>query len=89
MSFRTLRVALLVAVAVCLLGPAAVANPKQAKLYLEAFPNMEKPKCIACHTIEKPKKDANHDLNAYGKKVKELTETPTADDYKKAGKIPA
>ena len=89
MSYRTLRVAMFTAVVVCFLGPAAYANPKQVKSYQEAFPDAEKPKCISCHAVAKPKKDANHDLNAYGKKVKALAETPAAEEYKKAGKIPA
>ncbi len=89
MSYRTLRVALFTAAAFCFVVPTAFANPKQVKFYLEAFPGAEKPKCIACHSVEKPKKDANHDLNEYGKKVKALAETPAAEEYKKAGEIPA
>ncbi len=88
-SYRTLRLSLLTAVVFCFVSSPAFATTKQVKFYQEAYPDVEKPKCIACHTAEKPKKDANHDLNDYGKKVKALAEEPTAEEYKKAGQIPA
>lgn len=63
----------------------AYANVKQAKAYKGAYPDT-KPKCIHCHTIEKPKKeDGKHDLNEYGKKVKTIKEVPDAAAYKEAG----
>ncbi len=69
----------------------ASANIKQVKVYQEAYPDAEKPKCIACHTAEKPKKEGDHELNDYGKKVdaSKTGEAPTADDFKKAGPISA
>lgn len=64
----------------------AWANVKQIKAYKEAFPD-EKPKCIHCHAVEKPKKeDGQHDLNAYGEKVKALAAEPTVETYQAAGK---
>ena len=64
----------------------AYANVKQIKAYKEAFPD-EKPKCSHCHVSEKPKKeDGEHDLNAYGKKAKELKAEPDAETYKAIGK---
>lgn len=69
--------------AFCLVSRADIA---QIKVYKEAYPD-SKPKCIDCHTTALPKKDADHELNDYGKKVKDLAEKPTADDYKKAGSI--
>lgn len=89
MLCRTLKFSLFSLIAVFALSSTAFATPKQVKFYQEAYPNAEKPKCIACHAVEKPKKEGNHDLNDYGKKVKELAETPSAEDYKKAGEIPA
>ena len=66
--------------------PNAWANVKQIKAYKEAFPE-EKPKCIHCHVSEKPKKEAGeHELNDYGKKVKQLREEPDTETYKAAGK---
>ena len=63
----------------------AFANVKQIKAYKEAYPDT-KPKCIHCHTIEKPKKeDGKHDLNEYGKKVKAIKEVPDSETYKQAG----
>ena len=69
----------------------AFANTTQIKAYKEAFPD-EKPKCIGCHDVEKPKKDGDHGWNEYGKKVKALAEAakkeaPDADTYKQAGQI--
>ena len=65
----------------------ALADVKQIKAYKEAYPDT-KPKCIWCHTSEKPKKDdGQHDLNDYGKKVKALATEPGAADYKTAGPV--
>lgn len=65
----------------------ALADVKQIKAYKEAYPDA-KPKCIWCHTVEKPKKeDGQHELNAYGKKVKALATEPGAADYKAAGPV--
>jgi len=65
----------------CGLGQANIA---MLKAYKEAYPD-SKPKCINCHVSEKPKKDEDHELNGYAKKVKALADKPTAADYKKAG----
>lgn len=62
------------------------ANPAEIKLYKEAYPDA-KPKCINCHTIALPKKDGDHELNAYGKKVTSIDAKPTAETYQKAGSI--
>ena len=65
----------------------ALADVKQIKAYKEAYPDA-KPKCIWCHTSEKPKKeDGQHELNDYGKKVKALATEPSSGDYKKAGPV--
>lgn len=63
---------------------AAQADLPQVKLYKEAYPDA-KPKCINCHTAAVPKKDGDHELNDYGKKVKATDEKPTAETYKKVG----
>ena len=64
------------------------ANIKQVKVYKEAFPD-EKPKCACCHVDKMPKKeDGKHDLNEYGKKVVALSQEPTAENYRAAGKAP-
>ncbi len=61
------------------------ANVKQIKAYKEAYADT-KPKCIHCHTLEKPKKeDGEHDLNEYGKKVKAIKEVPDTAAYTLAG----
>lgn len=65
----------------------AQASLKQIKLYKEAFPDA-KPKCIECHVDEKPKKDdGQHEANDYGKAIMSTDKEPTADTYKKVGKI--
>ncbi len=65
--------------------PSAFADVKQIKIYKEAYPD-SKPKCAHCHVDTTPKKeDGKHDLNDYGKKVKAIAETITADNYKQAG----
>lgn len=65
------------------------ADPKQIKVYKEAFPD-ESPKCIMCHASKMPKKDdGQHELNDYGKKVKAENAEPTAETYTKVGKAPA
>lgn len=64
------------------------ADVAQMKVYKEAYPGT-KPKCIACHLEQLPKKDAGkHELNDYGKKAKAEMEKPTAEVYKKIGKAP-
>lgn len=63
------------------------ADLEQVKAYKEAYPD-SKPKCIGCHDVALPKKDGEHGLNEYGKKVTALAEKPTAADYTKAGAIP-
>jgi hypothetical protein len=72
----------------------AYANPKVIKAYKEAFEG-EKPKCLACHVDEKPKKEGPHDLNEYGKKVQEAAKKATpaeavydASVFKALGKAP-
>ena len=63
------------------------ADVNQIKAYKEAFPDA-KPKCINCHVDAIPKKDeGKHVLNAYGLKVKETASKPTAETYKKVGKV--
>jgi hypothetical protein len=67
----------------------AKADLAQIKIYKEAFSD-SKPKCIECHVSEKPKKeDGAHELNEYGKAVKEVTgeEEIDAENYTKIGKI--
>lgn len=66
----------------------AWANIKEIKAYKEAYPDT-KPKCIGCHTDEKPKKDdGQHELNDYGKKVAAIKAEPDADAFKQAGPLP-
>ena len=65
------------------------ADVNQIKAYKEAFPDA-KPKCVDCHVDAIPKKDeGKHNWNAYGTKIKETAakEKPTAETYKKVGKI--
>ncbi len=63
----------------------AYANVKQIKAYKEAYPDT-RPKCIHCHTLEKPKKeDSQHDPNEYGKKVIAIKAEPDAGTYRQAG----
>ena len=65
----------------------ARADVQQIKVYKEAFPDA-KPKCLFCHVDALPKKDdGKHELSAYGKKIKEISATPTAETYKKAGPV--
>ncbi len=67
----------------------AQANLTQLKAYKDAYPDT-KPKCIDCHVDKIPKKvDGQHDPSDYGKAVIKAagTEKPTADTYKKVGKI--
>jgi len=64
----------------------ALADMPQMKIYKEAFPG-EKPKCATCHLEALPKKENGKGaLNAYGQKVVAIRQTPTAEDYKQAGK---
>ncbi len=78
------------AAALFILAPQAHADLKQMKAYKEAYPD-SKLKCVDCHAEAKPSKDdGQHELNDYGKTVKALVKpevAPTADEYKKAGKI--
>ena len=63
------------------------ANLEQVKIYKAAFPDEEKPKCIACHIDKIPKKDdGKHDWNEYGLKVRKIKEKPDEETYKAAGK---
>ena len=70
----------------------AFANLEQVKNYKAAFPDEEKPKCIACHVDKIPKKDeGKHEWNDYGKKVleakKELNKEKVDEEvFKKVGK---
>jgi hypothetical protein len=66
----------------------AHADFTQIKAYKEAYPDAA-PKCIDCHVDKMPKKDGPHDANDYGKAVVKAAgaEKPTADSYKKVGKI--
>lgn len=70
---------------VFLLAPlsSAHANPKVLKAYKAAFEG-EKPKCLACHVDEKPKKEGPHDLNDYGKKLQAAAEAAGAQTPDKA-----
>jgi glutamyl-tRNA reductase len=64
------------------------ANVKQLKTYREVYPDY-KPGCVYCHLDEKPKKeDGQHELNAYGMKLKELMngQELTADMVNSVGK---
>ncbi len=68
-------------------GGIAIANVDQVKIYKKIFPE-SKPQCIMCHVDKLPKKDDGlHELNAYGKKVKEtkMEEKPTEETYQKVG----
>ena len=70
----------------CLASP-ALATVDQVKLYKKVFG--DKPKCISCHTNKTPKKEeGKHELNDYGKKLKETKakEMPDEDTYKTVGK---
>lgn len=61
------------------------ASVKEIKAYKAVYPDA-KPKCVACHADEKPKKDDGaHELNAYGKKVVAIKAEPDADTFKQAG----
>lgn len=73
----------LLVLAYCSVGQAGI---PMIKAYKEAYPGA-KLKCIDCHLSEKPKKDSDHELNGYGKKVMALAEKPTAEDFKKAGSV--
>ena len=74
--------------AILLFPSLAYAGLKQIKAYKEAYLD-EKPKCVSCHTTDRPKReDGAYDLNDYGKKVKAIKSEPDADAYKQAGKAP-
>lgn len=77
----------IVSVAGVFFASSAFANLEQAKIYKAAFPDAEKPKCIACHVDKMPKKDdGKHDWNEYGLKVRKVKETPDQETYKTVGK---
>ncbi|MCG3176666.1 MAG: hypothetical protein MOGMAGMI_01624 [Candidatus Omnitrophica bacterium] len=63
----------------------AQATIEQGKVYKAAFG--DKPKCVHCHVDEKPKKEGDHELNAYGLKVKTAAgeAEPTEEHYKAVG----
>ncbi len=86
MKKNTLLALILIAFFVVGFAGVSGADIAQIKVYKEAYPD-SKPKCIDCHAAALPKKDADHELNDYGKKVKALADKPTAEDYKKAGSI--
>jgi hypothetical protein len=51
---------------------ASLANTDELKVYRKVYPDV-KPGCVYCHVDKIPKKDdGQHDLNAYGQKLKEL-----------------
>jgi hypothetical protein len=70
----------------------AQASLKEIKKYKEAYPDT-KPKCMNCHTDEKPKKeDGAHEANAYGKAVMDMSkeakeEEISVESYKKVGSV--
>ena len=65
----------------------AFATLEQAKIYKEAFPDAEKPKCSCCHVDKVPKKEeGKHDWNEYGLKVRKIKEKPDVETYKAVGK---
>ena len=70
----------------------AQADVAMMKAYKEAFPDTH-PKCNSCHVDAMPKKaDGQHEWNAYGLAVKKAAKDagldhPTADTFKKVGKI--
>ncbi len=74
------------------LSSTAQANPAMIKAYKQAFPDA-RPKCINCHVNALPKKaEGQHEWNAYGLAVQKAAkdaglEHPTADTFKKVGKI--
>jgi hypothetical protein len=66
-------------------GYSAEANVDQIKVYKKAFPG-SKPQCLFCHVDKIPKKEVGqHDLNAYGTKVKETAAQITEETFKKVG----
>lgn len=74
----------------CVLAAGAQASVDQAKLYQKVFGG-EKPKCIGCHVDKLPKKDdGKHELNEYGRKLKEAkaAEKPDEGTYNTVGKNP-
>ena len=65
----------------------AWANVEQVKIYKATFSG-SKPKCIHCHTLAQPKKEAGkHELNDYGKKLiaAKKGEKPDASTYQAVG----
>lgn len=77
------------ALVVGLWSASAWATVDQGKVYKKAYGLDKMPRCAGCHTADKPKKEGDHELNEYGKKVKELAAEPTEETYKQAGPIPA
>ncbi len=86
MKKNTLSTVIFIAFFVLVFAGVSYADLGQMKIYKEAYPD-SKPKCVDCHTAALPKKDGDHELNDYGKKVKALADKPTAEEYKKAGTI--
>lgn len=95
MGIQKLLLMVCLLVAGLLAGAAyARADMAEMKKYKEAFPEA-KIKCIDCHTAAIPGKDeGRHEWNDYGKaviaeakKVDVKDGEPTAETYKKAGKI--
>lgn len=76
---------MLMAVFLSGLSAPASATIEQGKAYKAVFG--EKPKCVHCHVDEKPKKEGDHELNDYGKKVMAAAgeSEPTEDTYKAVG----
>ncbi len=65
----------------------ADANMAMRKLYKEAFPEA-KVKCIFCHVIKMPKKDAAS-LNEYGEKILGEDGEVTVESITAAGEVSA
>ena len=82
-------------VACLFMSGSAFASLEVVKTYKAAFPDEEKPKCLACHVDKIPKKDeGKHEWNDYGKKIlaakKELNKEKVDEDVlKKVGKSEA
>ena len=75
----------LIAVFVFFTNTIATANVKYLKVYKDAYPD-PKPQCMFCHVDKLPKKDdGKHDLNEYGKKVKEAAKTPEEVNFTEVG----
>lgn len=82
-------IGILAVLALVFWASSAWATVDQAKAYKKAFELEKAPRCAGCHTADKPKKDGDHELNDYGKKVVAVVAEPTEDTYKQVGPIPA